>query len=97
MVNDEYVTTLMKTGKAGMVVMAASKGRQFSFEDSDFGNGHGAFNYAITQALTENRQTTDTNQNGIIELSELYRGKKGPGSDYFVKVEEKRGQARIIL
>ena len=74
--NDEYVTALMKTGKAGMVVMAASKGRQFSFEDSDFGNGHGAFNFAITQALTENRQTTDTNQNGIIELSELYRSVK---------------------
>ncbi|MDM8562350.1 caspase family protein, partial [Candidatus Marithioploca araucensis] len=74
--NDEYVTALMKTGKAGMVVMAASKGRQFSFEDIDFGDGHGAFNYAITQALTEERQTTDTNQNGIIELSELYRSVK---------------------
>ena len=74
--NDEYVAELMKTGKAGMVVMAASKGRQFSFEDIDFGDGHGAFNYAITQALTEERQTTDTNQNGIIELSELYRSVK---------------------
>ena len=30
----------------------------------------------ITQALTETRQTTDTNQNGIIELSELYRSVK---------------------
>jgi len=71
--NDEYVAELMKTGKAGMVVMAASKGRQFSLEGANFGGGHGAFNYAITRALTKERQTTDTNQNGIIELSELYR------------------------
>jgi len=62
----------MKTGKAGMVVMAASKGRQFSFEDGRFGGGHGAFNYAITQALGNNRSTTDANQNGIVELGELY-------------------------
>jgi uncharacterized caspase-like protein len=74
--NDEYVAALMKTGKAGMVVMAASKGRQFSFEDIDFGDGHGAFNYAITQALKAERQATDVNQNGIIELSELYRSVK---------------------
>jgi hypothetical protein len=71
--NDEYVAELMKTGKAGMVVMAASKGRQFSLEGDEFGGGHGAFNYAITRALQTERQLTDTNQNGIIELSELYR------------------------
>ena len=71
--NDEYVAELMKTGKAGMVVMAASKGRQFSLEGPKFGGGHGAFNYAITKALQAERQLTDTNQNGIIELSELYR------------------------
>ena len=71
--NDEYVAALMKQGKAGMVVMAASKGRQFSFEYDELNGGHGAFNYAITQAFTKDRQATDMNQNGIIELSELYR------------------------
>lgn len=71
--NDEYVDALMKAGKAGMVIIAASKGRQFSREGSKFGGGHGVFNYMITQALTKNRQATDVNKNGIIELSELYR------------------------
>ncbi len=74
--NDEYVAELMKAGKAGMAVMAASKGRQYSFEYAKLGGGHGVFNYVIIQALTEDRQSTDTNQNGIIELSELYQSVK---------------------
>jgi hypothetical protein len=74
--NDEYVTELMKAGKAGMVIIAASKGRQSSREGSQFGGGHGVFNYMITQALTTNRSTTDVNNNGIIELEELYRSVK---------------------
>lgn len=51
--NDEYVAELMKAGKAGMAVMAASKGRQSSFEYAELDGGHGVFNYVITQALGE--------------------------------------------
>jgi len=74
--NDKYVAELMKSGKTGMVIIDASKGRQSSLEGLQFGGGHGVFNYMITQALTTERQTTDLNKNGIIELSELYRSIK---------------------
>ncbi|CAK0778277.1 putative Lipoprotein [Azospirillaceae bacterium] len=72
MPNDAYAAELLRAGKAGMVVLAASKGRQFSEESPRYGGGHGAFNVALTRALTENRQKTDRNQNGVIELDELY-------------------------
>jgi uncharacterized caspase-like protein len=73
--NDAYVAELMKANKAGMVVMASSKGRQFSFEDDTL--QHGYFNYALSQALGSQREVADTNKNGVIELTELYRYVKG--------------------
>ena len=72
--NDAYVAELMKSGKAGMAILASSKGRQSSYEDDDL--KHGLFNYAITQAFGKNRKQTDANQDGVIELSELYRSVK---------------------
>ena len=47
---------------------AASKGRQDSGETELGGN----FTVSIIRALTLNRQKTDSNNNGAIELAELY-------------------------
>jgi hypothetical protein len=71
--NDDYATALMRSGKAGMVVLAASKGREFSQEWDELMGGHGLFSYAVAQALGANRQIADGNRNGVVELSELYR------------------------
>jgi uncharacterized caspase-like protein len=70
--NDDYASALMRSGKAGMVVLAASKGRQLSQERADLIGGHGLFSYAVAQALGADRKTADRNGNGVIELSELY-------------------------
>jgi uncharacterized caspase-like protein len=74
--NDAYASELMQTGKAGVVVLAASKGRQFSIESPALGGGHGVFSYALTQMLTSRHADTDTNGNGLIELHELYSAVK---------------------
>lgn len=71
--NDAYVAELMKSGKSGMVVFAAAKGRQYSFEEPGLDGGHGVFNYMVTQALINQREAADENRNGIIEVNELYR------------------------
>ena len=59
-----------------MTVISASKGRQFSLEDSELGGGvfttlltYGAFN-------PERRAGDDRNGNGVIEMSEFYRALK---------------------
>jgi hypothetical protein len=70
--NDDYAAALMRNGKAGMVVLAASKGREFSQENDDLLGGHGLFSYAVAKALAFDRKTADRNGNGVIELSELY-------------------------
>jgi uncharacterized caspase-like protein len=70
--NDEYAATLMRNGKSGMMVLAASKGREFSQERSELMGGHGLFSYVVTQAIGSNRKAADVNGNGVIELSELY-------------------------
>jgi hypothetical protein len=71
--NDDYASVLMRGSKAGMTVLAASKGRQFSQERDDLMGGHGLFSYAVAQALSRRRDVADTNGDGAIELSELYR------------------------
>ena len=50
-------------------MIAAAKGRQFSYEE----NNAGRFTTALVRAITTNRNLTDTNGNGAIELAELYR------------------------
>ncbi len=70
--NDDYAAALMRNGKAGMVVLAASKGREFSQENDELLGGHGLFSYAVAEALGPDRKTADRNRNGVIELSELY-------------------------
>jgi Caspase domain len=70
--NDAYAAALMRSGKAGMMVLAASKGREFSQERDDLLGGHGLFTFAVAQALGPDRKVADHNHNGVIELSELY-------------------------
>jgi uncharacterized caspase-like protein len=74
--NDEYARALMASNKAGLVILAASKGRQFSLEGKEFCGGHGAFNCAVTKIFGKEREATDLNKNGLIDLDELYYGMK---------------------
>lgn len=71
--NDNYAAELMRDRKAGMAVLAASKGRQLSQERGDLGGGHGLFSYAVSQALGADRRTADTSGDGVVDLDELYR------------------------
>ena len=68
--NDEIADAL-NAHQVRFTVVAAAKGRQESFERADFGGG--VFTSAIVKAITDpKRSSIDTNQNGVIELSELY-------------------------
>jgi uncharacterized caspase-like protein len=70
--NDAYAEQLMRNGRSGLAVLAASKGRQFSYEDRSLGGGHGQFSYAIAQALGPERAAVDRDGSGTLELDELY-------------------------
>ena len=65
--NDDAVSSLLK-GNTSLTVLAAAKGRQASLELPDGGR----FTTALIRAITANRQSTDSNGNGAIELAELY-------------------------
>ncbi len=71
--NDAYAEELKRKGSAGMVILAASKGRQFSQENPALAGGHGLFSYAVAQALGARRAAADRDHDGVIELDELYR------------------------
>ncbi|TFF22892.1 hypothetical protein E3C22_10570 [Jiella endophytica] len=68
--NDAAVGSILDAAPSGVVVFAASKGRQAAVE-SDQAKG-GYFTRAIEAALTTERAATDRNGNGAIEISELY-------------------------
>jgi len=67
--NDEAVAALFERS-VPITVIAASKGRQDSAETAD-GNA-GEFTASLLRAVVTNRSRTDTNNNGAIELAELY-------------------------
>jgi hypothetical protein len=67
--NDEIADAL-SARQVRFTVVAAAKGRQESFERGDLGGG--VFTSAIVKAIVSNRASIDTNNNGVIELSELY-------------------------
>jgi caspase domain-containing protein len=69
--NDDAVVSLLTGARAPMLVLAASKGRQFSYEDPKWGGG--AFTHALVEVLQRNWRSADLNGNGVIEVSELYR------------------------
>jgi hypothetical protein len=72
--NDEVADTLAAQ-QLRFTVMAAAKGRQESFEKDDIGGG--VFTTALVSAITKDRATLDSNNNGVVELTELY-GKVKP-------------------
>ena len=77
--NDDAVSVLLSGRQAPMIVLAASKGRQFSHEDRPGQParwGGGVFTYALVRALTDDRRSADLNGNGVLEVSELYRAVK---------------------
>jgi hypothetical protein len=69
--NDDAVSALLSRNES-ITLIAASKGRQSSQE---LGAG-GVFTTALVEAITAERQKTDSNANGVIELAELYAAVK---------------------
>jgi Caspase domain len=69
--NDEAVSALLSGEHPPMLVLAASKGRQLSFEGQDWDGG--VFTYALIEALEAKRAEYDVDGDGAIEVSELYR------------------------
>jgi len=72
--NDDAVARLITNEGASMVVLAASKGNQIS-QETVTGRG-GRFSVAFESILTTSRNTYDTDGNGAISISELFRGLK---------------------
>lgn len=72
--NDDAVTGLRRSTPAGLVVLSASKGRELSRETAK-SNG-GVFTDVLTHALADGRQASDSNGNGVLEVSELFRAVK---------------------
>lgn len=72
--NEDAVAQLVTEGGAGIVILSASKGRQFSEELAGLGGGR--FSVAIADALSTGRAPADTDGNGAVSLLELYRAVK---------------------
>lgn len=72
--NDDLAGNLLNASASPITILAASKGRQTSIEDGAAGGG--LFTRALVDALTEQRGTTDTDRNGALEVSEIYRAIK---------------------
>lgn len=73
--NDDAAGALLGAKRAPMLVLAASKGRQVSYENVKWGGG--LFTYALVEALQHNRKSHDLDRDGAIDVSELYRAVKG--------------------
>lgn len=72
--NDEAATSLLSNVHSGLLVFAASKGREFAEENAELKNG--LFSLAVSDVISTNRAKHDLNGNGAIEVSELYYGVK---------------------
>lgn len=70
--NDAAAGTLLANMKSNIVIFSASKGRELALETSE----GGMFTRALVDVITSERSNHDLNGNGVIELSELYRGVK---------------------
>lgn len=69
--NDDAVKSIRSAIPSGLTVLSASKGRELSAELPKLGGG--VFTYALSQAISGDRNRADANGNGRIEVSELYR------------------------
>lgn len=72
--NDDAVAAISGASRTPMLVFAASKGRQESEELR--GVGGGVFTQALAKLITQGRDEQDLNQNGVLEVSEIFRGLK---------------------
>lgn len=68
--NDDVVSALFTKSGSPIVVLAASKGRQFSQEVAHGGGGR--FTNAVVAALTSERTRHDSNHSGLVDLGEFY-------------------------
>lgn len=73
--NDNAVARLVTAGGGGIVILSASKGRQFSEELAEIDGGR--FSVAFAEALSAGRNGADRDANGAVSLLELYRAVKG--------------------
>ena len=71
--NDGAVDAILGEAGRSVAVIAASKGRQFSFETASQGGGY--FTAALTDALRSGTKL-DLDRSGLVELDELYLGLK---------------------
>jgi WD40 repeat protein len=67
--NDELARELSRGGRSGVIVFAASKGRQYAAETSE--SEGGIFAYALCQGLGPRSKEADIDGNGFVEFSEL--------------------------
>lgn len=72
--NDDAAAGMLAGVPSGLVILSASKGRQFSEENSAVGGG--VFTNAVADVIARQRQAHDVDGNGVIEVSELYAGVK---------------------
>jgi hypothetical protein len=72
--NDQAASRLVGHGGTPMVILSASKGRQFSEESGIAGGGH--FSLAFARIIGKERAAFDLDKNGTIDLDELYQGVK---------------------
>ncbi len=69
--NDELAQEFFSGRRGGVMVFSASKGRQYSMESPDIGDGFGIFSYAVTQGLTVKSREADVSGNGYVEFMEI--------------------------
>lgn len=72
--NDDAAADMLAAIPSGLVILSASKGRQFSEENPAAGGG--VFTNAVADVIARQRPAHDANGNGAIEVSELYAGVK---------------------
>ncbi|MEM7461255.1 MAG: caspase family protein [Pseudomonadota bacterium] len=72
--NDDAASGILKNIPSGLTVFSASKGRELSEENTALGGGQ--FTKAAASVIATDRLLYDLNQNGVIEVSELYLGVK---------------------
>ncbi len=70
--NDQAAAALLSGTRAPMLVLAASKGREKSYEGKRWGGG--VFTYALSEVLKNKSASYDHDRDGTIGVSELYRG-----------------------
>lgn len=78
--NDDAVAAISGASRTPMLVFAASKGRQLSEEIG--GAGGGVFTQVLAKLITQGRDEQDLNRNGVLEVSEIFRGLKDVVTQY---------------